>query len=139
MKIIGIDYGTKRIGIAMSDEMGQFAFPLVVLTQSTSLVAEIKEIAKTHDVHDIVMGESKNYKGTANTSLFGATQLKKELEVFGFAVHWEPEFMTSMHVERLQGKSNLTDASAAAIILQTFLDKKSHAKYINEDETSSFE
>jgi len=121
----------------MSDEMGQFAFPLLVLTQSASLVDEIKEIAKTHEVCDIVMGESKNYKGTANASLSGATQLKKELEAAGFTVHWEPEFMTSMHVERLQGKSDLTDASAAAIILQTFLDKKSHANYIEEDAKSS--
>jgi putative Holliday junction resolvase len=137
MKILGIDYGTKRIGIAMSDEMGQFAFPLLVLDQSTSLAAEIKEIAKAHEVRDIVIGESKDYKGKANESLAAATDLKDELEDAGFDVHWEPEFMTSMHVERLQGKSDLTDASAAAIILQSFLDKKAHANYIEEDEEPS--
>ncbi len=121
----------------MSDEMGQFAFPLLVLDHSASLAAEIKEIATAHEVRDIVVGESKDYKGKANDSLAAATDLKDTLEEAGFRVHWEPEFMTSMHVERLQGKSDLTDASAAAIILQSFLDKKAHATYVNEDDEPS--
>lgn len=124
MRILGIDYGTKRIGIAVSDEEAKFAFPAVVITNSADAVSEIKEIAEKNKVGEMVMGESKNYKGEANASLEASTVLKQKLEEAGFVVHWEPEFMTSIHVERLQGKSDLTDASAAAIILQSYLDKK---------------
>lgn len=125
MRIIGIDYGTKRVGIAISDEEAKFALPVSVLQNvNNNLTKEIKEIASKNNVKEIVLGESKNYKGEANASLPEATQLKESLEKEGFIVHWEPEFMTSMHVERLQGKTSLTDASAAAIILQSYLDKR---------------
>lgn len=124
MKFLGIDYGTKRVGIAVSDESGGFAFPASVLANDKKLVENILEIATVNNAEEIVMGESKNYKGEANASLAAATELKKKLEGAGFAVHWEPEFMTSVQAERFQGKTKLTDASAAAIILQSYLDKK---------------
>ncbi|MEK7646308.1 MAG: RuvX/YqgF family protein [Patescibacteria group bacterium] len=124
MKLLGIDYGTKRVGIALSDEEAKFAFPAVVIATSAKLISEIQEIAEKNGVTEIVIGESRNYKGGANAILPAATELKKSLEVVGFVVHWEPEFMTSVQAERFQGKTELTDASAAALILQSYLDKK---------------
>ena len=50
--------------------------------------------------------------------------LKRDLEEKGFVVHMEPEFMTSAAAERFQGKNDMIDASAAALILQSFLDKQ---------------
>jgi RNase H-fold protein (predicted Holliday junction resolvase) len=55
-------------------------------------------------------------------------EFKKKLEKDGFTVHFEPEFMTSVQAERWQGKSILTDASAAAIILQSYLDRGRNEK-----------
>ncbi len=124
MRLLGIDYGTKRVGIATSDENGQFAMPLIVIKAGKNLISEVVEIAKKNLIKKIVLGESKNYKGEANTILPESLNFKMDLEKQGFIVHLEPEFMTSTHAEKFQGKNNLTDASAAALILQSFLDKK---------------
>lgn len=124
MKIMGIDYGTKRVGIAFSDEGRQFAIPSEVIKNSKNLIKEIKEIADKNYVKEIVMGESKNYKGEANSILEESLNFKSEIEKLGFKVYLEPEFMTSVNAERFQGKDDMLDASAAALILQSFLDKR---------------
>lgn len=123
MRILGIDYGKKRVGIAVSDESRKFALPVSVLMNSGVLVAEIVKIALQHEVKEIVMGESRNFKQEANTILEDSIVLKKELEKGGYIVHFEPEFMTSVQAERFQGKNIMHDASVAAIILQSYLDR----------------
>lgn len=124
MRILGIDYGSKRIGIALSDEGRQFAMPLVVLNNSKNNLEEVIKIAKEKETTEIVIGESKNYKGEANTILGESLNFKMDLEKQGFTVYLEPEFMTSANAERFQGKNDMLDASAAALILQSFLDKE---------------
>lgn len=124
MRILGIDYGSKRIGVACSDEAGEFALPLITLKNSKNLLKEVVEIAKENDTKVVVMGESKNYKGEANIILPESLNFKMDLEKEGFVVHLEPEFMTSANAERFQGKTDMLDASAAALILQSFLDKQ---------------
>ncbi len=128
MRILGIDYGSKRVGIAISDEGGEFAIPTIVLDNSKNLLKEVIDMAKKNLVVQIVMGESKNYKGEANKILPKSLEFKKELENSGFVVHLEPEFMTSANAERFQGKTDMLDASAAALILQSFLDKDHFSK-----------
>ena len=125
MRLLGIDYGTKRVGVALSDEGRQFAMPLVVIENSKSLehlVESVVEIAQKNGATEIILGESKNYKGEANAVLKKSLEFKAALETRGFVVRLEPEFMTSAHAEKLQGKNALLDASAAALILQSFLD-----------------
>ncbi len=124
MRILGIDYGTKRVGIAVSDEARQFALPVSVIANTRSLVEEIEKIAKTNEVKEIVLGESRNYNGEPNAIFEEVDSLKHELERRGFLVYFELEFMTSAQAERFQKKSPKIDASAAALILQSFLDKK---------------
>ncbi len=124
MRILGIDYGSKRVGIALSDEEGQFAIPLIVLNNSKNLIQEIMDIAEENKVKVMVMGESRNYKGKANEIFEESIEVKEDLEMKGYSVFLEPEFMTSMQAERFQGKHDMLDASSAALILQAFLDKK---------------
>jgi len=124
MRFLGIDYGSKRIGISISDEEAQFAMPLIVINNSKNLIQEVKDLANKNEVKEIVLGESKNYKGEANAILPESLNFKMDLEARGFIVHLEPEFMTSANAERFQGKNDMIDASAAALILQSFLDKK---------------
>ena len=121
---MGIDYGTKRVGIALSDEGGQFALPLIVINNSKKLVDGVTEIAKKNGIKEIVLGESKNYKGQANAILPESLNFKMDMEAKGFTIFLEPEFMTSTNAERFQGKNDMLDASAAALILQSFLDKR---------------
>lgn len=124
MKILGIDYGSKRVGIALSDEDGQFALPLITLSNSKRLFDEVVEVAEKNKVREIVIGESKNYQGQANTILSESLVFKADLEKKGYSVFLEPEFMTSANAERFQGKHDMLDASAAALILQSFLDRR---------------
>lgn len=125
MKYLGIDYGEKRVGIAVSDEDGSMAFPLDVLSNDKRLTTRIREICKREKAEAIVIGESKDLAGKDNAIMPGArslvSALKKEV---GLPVSWESELFTSAEAERIQGKHGMLDASAAAIILKSYLDKK---------------
>jgi putative Holliday junction resolvase len=128
MKYLGIDYGSKRTGIAVSDERGAYAFPKKVFVTSGKLAAQVKECVIEYGVQAIVLGESRDYKGLPNKVMKDVLSFKKELEgLTRLPVYLEPEFMTSMQAERLDGelggKKDMLDATAAAFILQSFLDK----------------
>lgn len=122
-RILGIDYGTKRVGVAVSDEGRKFAMPLAVLGNSPELVAEVEKLARDNEVETIVVGESRNYKGEPNPIFDEVESFKNELERRGLTVYLELEFMTTIQAERIQGKHDKIDASAAAIILQSYLDR----------------
>lgn len=122
-KILGIDYGSKRVGLALSDEGKRFALPLSVITNDAELVEKVEKIAIDNEVKEIIMGESRDFKGQPNSILLDSLEFKERLEARGFVVNFEPEFLTSVQAERWQGKNEMLDASAAAIILQSYLDK----------------
>ena len=80
-----------RVGLAISDEEGRVAFPLVVIENGSDLSARILKLLqdrKTADskekVTEIVIGESRDYKGRPNVILAASQDLKKELEAAGF-------------------------------------------------------
>jgi len=125
MKYLGIDYGEKRVGIAISDTEGKVAFPKIVLENNDELIQKISDLCKASGVDTIVIGESKDYKGEDNKISPKIISFKKELSLaVKFPTFLEPEFMSSMQVEKTFGKTDMLDASAAAIILQTFMDKE---------------
>jgi len=136
-RILGIDYGTKRIGVALSDENAQFGQPYSVIKNSKAAKDEVLEkiidIVKTEQVAEIVLGESKDFKGKDNAVMPEIRNFKKALEnLLSFLplpvvpVTFEPEFLTSHQAEYLQGKHDMLDASAAALILQSYLDRKNN-------------
>jgi len=124
MRILGIDYGSKNIGLALSDEKGEWAFPHSVLHSGEKTIPAILKIAKENDVEEVVIGESKNFKGKANEIMAAAKDFAKSFAAAGFTVHFEPEYLTSHQAQHIQGTTNMLDASAATIILQSFLDKR---------------
>ncbi|MFA6227500.1 MAG: Holliday junction resolvase RuvX [Candidatus Paceibacterota bacterium] len=125
MKYLGIDYGEKRVGIAISDNDGKVAFPKIVFENNTDLFKRISEFCIENKVEAIVVGESKNYKGEENKINPKIISFKRELSgLIKLPISLEPEFMSSMQVEKTFGKTEMLDASAASIILQTFLDKE---------------
>jgi len=129
MKYLGIDYGEKRVGIAVSDTEGKVAFPKVVWNNDVKLIKSIQVMCDDLSIKAIVIGESKNYKGEDNKINPKIIIFKKELSVATkLPIFLEPEFMTSMDVEKTFGKTDMLDASAASIILQTFLDKAKNRK-----------
>jgi putative Holliday junction resolvase len=124
MRYLGIDYGSKRVGIALSDESGKFAMPHSVLANTKKLEDELNAIVCDNEVKVIVLGESKDFKGNDNAIMKSVHEFKRRIEdTLHLPVIFEPEFLTSHQAERTQGKSELLDASAAALILQSYLDR----------------
>ena len=129
MKFIGIDYGTKRVGIAISDDEGHFAFPHSVLENNNDLMGNIKAICGERGVEVIVIGESLDYKKRENPIMEDIYKIKDCLvEETGLPVYLEPEFLTTQEAKRVQGKRPQTHASAAALILQSYIDKRRDSK-----------
>ncbi len=125
MRLLGIDYGTKRIGIALSDEEGRVAFPHSVLKCATLNVAQIKKICAENDVGKIILGKSVDYQGRPNPIMKRIKPFKKQLEKeTGKPVVYEEETFSTREAEEIQGKVGKIDASAAAVILQSFLEKR---------------
>jgi putative Holliday junction resolvase len=145
MKYLGIDYGSKRIGVAVSDESAVMAFPLGTVATGEGALQEVLDIIKENDVKVAVIGESRDFKLQKNPIMKEIEKFAEALQAHTVAVEFEPEFMTSaqaMHqfdpndklrtgkqagkprMSRGQSnKSEHNDASAAALILQSYLDR----------------
>lgn len=124
-RILGVDFGAKKIGIAVSDKDGNFALPKLVLQNDKSLLQNIEEIVEKENISEIVIGESTDYKGKENPVMKEVSEFAIELkEKFSLPINFEPEFLTTHQAKSIQGESAMTDASAAALILQSFLDRK---------------
>lgn len=124
MKYLGIDYGAKRVGIAITDDTGSMAFAKKVLLTGPDLILEIKKMCDEENIEGIVIGESKDFSGKENPIMQKIHILKSDLETAAkLPVFFEPELMTSMEAQHIQGSNHMNDASAAAIILNSFLSK----------------
>ncbi len=124
MRYLGIDFGTKRVGVALSDERGEFAMPYSVVQNTVSLVEDIKNICVKEDVQTIVVGESKDYAMNHNPIMKKVIPFVKKLETeTGLPVVFEPEVLSSREAGHIQGEGELLDASAAAIILKSYIDR----------------
>ncbi len=124
-KYIGIDYGTKRVGVAVSDDHGSMAFPKGIIQNAglERVADEVSRMCNEVGARDVVLGESKNFKGEDNAVMKEAREFINHLEARGLNVIFEPEIFSTMQAERLQGKLDDIDASAAAVILQSYLDR----------------
>ena len=125
MKYLGIDYGTKRVGVAMSDEHARLAFPRMVMGNTKTFVDEIVAFIEKEHVEGIVLGESHDRNNIPNP-------IMKKIRVFAdqlrartsLPIFFVSEAYTSQEAKHIQGENAMHDASAAAIILQSFLDRE---------------
>ena len=139
---MGVDYGTKRIGIAISDENARMAFPKVIILNNDDTLSRVEDVIKKDNIEEIVVGESVDFSGKSN-ALSGKIEvfILKLREKFGLPVYKQKEFLTSVEARRSKNgkkdfnktqahskvkqiKTGRIDASAAALILQRYLDKK---------------
>lgn len=128
-RILGIDFGTKKVGIAVSDKDSNFALPKVVLKNDKDLIKNIEKIIEENNISSIIMGESMNYKGEENPVMKSMKNFVNEIKKkSNLQIYFEPEFLTSSQVRNTQGESKMIDASAAALILQSFIDKRNNQK-----------
>jgi len=127
MRCLGIDYGKKRIGIAISDPGGRIAFPAKIISNRGMARAgkEVSSFAKKEGAEKIILGlpvglDGKETKESEEVRRF-ASELKKNVSL---PIEFENEMFTSRIAEKSRLKKKPVDASAAAIILQSYLDKQ---------------
>lgn len=135
MKYLAIDYGKKKVGIATSDDGGEMAFPCMVIENNKNLLIEIKQLCKELKIGAIVMGESLDQNGKPNIIAKDARAFAVQLEdVLDLPLSFEKEWMTSVHARAMQEGKEIVDDSAAALILQRYLDKKNKVVAKDDDE-----
>lgn len=134
MKILSIDYGDVRTGIAMSDVRGMLASPFCVIEESyqPKLVDRIVQIVEENKIEKIVIGLPRNMDGSYGyrcdecRSLGDAINEKIDVDIF-----YEDERLTTVMAHNVLSDNNVrgkkrkqtVDAVSAVMILQSFLDK----------------
>ena len=124
MRLMGIDYGTKRVGIALSDDKAMMAFPHKVLPNDVSLMKAIEKIVHTEHVEKIVIGHSLGRDGAPNKVHALVEDFIQDLTLsLGLPIELEPEQYTTQEAVRFQGRTEMTDAAAASIILNSYITR----------------
>jgi len=124
MKILGIDYGEKRIGLAISDESQTLARELDILSPK-EFWKSLNRLILNHSITKIVLGWPLNMDGKE-------TDKTREVESFKVKVERETklpleimdERLSSQMAEHISGQKNNLDSLAAQILLQNYLDKQ---------------
>jgi putative pre-16S rRNA nuclease len=133
-RIIGIDYGSKRIGVAMSDPLLIIAQGLCVVPNDNKAILAIRDIVEQNDVGVIVIGMPTNLKGEKGESAIKADAFACRLEEdLAISVVRQDERFTSSIAHRTLRSMNIgkqerrnkerIDIMAAALILQSYLDR----------------
>lgn len=134
MRCLGIDYGTKRVGLAHGDEIG-VATPLPALTDADEAArwAKLGEVIKARRITDLVLGYPYNMDGSVGFKAKEVDAFAAKLKAaFALPVHLIDETLTSDAAESSIAKkdrravrdSGLIDSRAACLILQDYLDLK---------------
>lgn len=138
MRALGIDLGSKRIGVATSDRSGTIATPLTVLQRSGSRFGDYQSIAALvieHEVQCVVVGMPFNMSGSigvaAQSAIDEANAMAKVLTV---PVYTYDERLTTVTADNIlmeqkmkaQARRRVVDKVAAAVMLQSWLDRRQH-------------
>lgn len=133
-RLLALDVGDKRIGVAVSDATRMLVTPVETVHRKNTKVdvARVSKLAQDHEVAAVVIGLPKNMDGTEGDQAAKVRSFAKRLmRETGLTVHFEDERLSTFTaIERLvergvnTGKNrDLVDMEAAAIILQSFLER----------------
>lgn len=133
MRYLGVDYGSKKIGLALSDEGGVMGFPHSIVSNTPRLIDELCAFIAKENIGAVVIGESRTLAGGDNPIATDARALGEQLtDRAGVPVFYESEVFTSAEARRAPAKEEKTrapkarvnvDASAAALILTSYLSR----------------
>lgn len=136
MRYIGIDYGTKKTGIALSDEGGTMGFPHGIRPTDPRLLDDLALLIKEKEVGAAVFGESINFAGGDNSVAAETRAFAEDLKArTGIEIFFESEMFTTQAARRFPDGSRMegspdVDAAAAALILTSFLERKNAAPIV---------
>ena len=146
MRLMGLDYGSKTVGVAVSDPLGLTAqgVETVWRKQENKLrqtMARIEELISEYQVERIVLGYPKNMKNTVGERAVKSLEFKEKLEKrTGLPVVMWDERLTTAEAERTlmetgvrrENRKQFLDQMAAVLILQGYLDRMN----MNKDENN---
>ena len=135
-KALGIDFGTKRVGLALSDRSNIIASPYRTLyyVSEKDLIAQLETVVSENDIEILVLGLPMNMKGEDTVQTKKARNFKEILSTLQIPIVFEDERLSSVsainslilqNVKTGHNKPEI-DKTAAAIILQQYLDKNSN-------------
>ncbi|MGD1046912.1 MAG: Holliday junction resolvase RuvX [Bacteroidota bacterium] len=139
-RVLGVDYGSERIGLSLSDPLGIIAQPIEALKNDSSLFVHLQQLFTQENVKLIVVGMPLNLKGQHAQK---ADEVRKFIELLKAkldieVVAWDERFTTTIAHQTMlamgtkkkerQKKDGRIDSMAAAIILQGFLDNTKHSQ-----------
>ena len=135
-RALGIDFGEKRVGLALSDRLYLIASPYKTLhyISENDLISKIKKIVVKKEIEIFVIGLPLNMKGEDSAQTKKVRKFKKLLSILNLPIIYEDERFSSIiaknslvfqNVKTGHNKSEI-DRTAAAIILQQYLDKNSN-------------
>lgn len=139
MRIVALDLGSKRIGVAVSDISGTIASPLSVINRSSSRRHDhdaIRRIVVDEEAEAVVIGLPLSLDGSVGPAAQAVLQESERLgTVVGVPIHMQDERLTTVAADRMLREADLSasrrrefvDKVAAAVILQTWLDAQRSA------------
>lgn len=146
MKIIGLDVGTKRIGVAKADSSTRIAAPVGYVLADGSEWQEIAKIASLNNTNWFVLGMPRSNEGNETRQSLYVRQFAKKLseKIPGAKIRFQDESLTSVEAEeRLKARKKSyekgeIDAEAAAIILQDFIENFNKNEIKNNENNDYF-
>ena len=143
-RLLGIDHGTRRVGVALSDAERRIASPLTtieVTRDAQRVFRQIADLAGEWGAAELVVGLPLNMDGSEGPQAKAAREFGRSLErVAGLPVQFWDERLTSHSAEEAMGEADLTrgqmkgrlDRVAAAIMLQSYLDARAAAADVTD-------
>lgn len=140
MRYLAVDYGTKRIGLAVTDELEFGAYPLRTLVRSRSLrhdLAEIARLAAKEEVKELIVGLPLNADGSRGPAAENAAQFARALQKHTpLPIRLHDEFLTTWEAEQelieadvsRRRRREVIDQMAAVHLLEAFLRAKKEGK-----------
>ena len=139
MRIMGLDFGSKTVGVAVSDSMLVTARGVEIIRRKEEnklrqTLARIEELIVEYEVEEIVLGLPKNMNATEGVRAELTLEFKDKLERrTGLPVHMWDERLTTVAADRImiesgvrrENRKNYVDMIAATLILQGYLDRRS--------------
>lgn len=136
MRIMGLDYGSKTVGVALSDELGITAQPIMTIERKSEnklrkTLAQIEELIDANEVSFVVLGYPRNMNNTEGPRGEATREFKEHIERrTGLEVVLWDERLTTVESERIlmdsgvrrEHRKEYIDKMAAAIILQSYMD-----------------
>ena len=127
MRHLGIDYGAKRIGIAVSDQGGKIAFPKKVIFNrgNKRVMEEIGALLKEESISKIIIGLPISLDGSESEQTKEVRKFSGDLSKrTALNIEFENEMLTTRMAKQAGVSKEHLDESSAALILQSYLDKQ---------------